>query len=119
MTYGGSVIFKSADLISVIQEAKDNHCQVLLVKDHGLYMMSVKGELNQDTRRRRVAYAEGFNPDIVDTDDWYDKLHDICGGDDFVEYIASDDPVFNLVFRHQFNLRIDITETTFKLVPVV
>lgn len=118
MIYSGFVIFKSTDLISVIQEAKDNHCQVLLVKDHGLYMMSEKGALNQDTGRRRVAYAEGFNPDIVDFDGWYDKLHDICGGDDFAEYINQDDPAFNLVFRYQFNLRVDITETTFQLHPV-
>ncbi|EBZ5771670.1 hypothetical protein EC412_05210 [Salmonella enterica subsp. enterica serovar Redlands] len=32
-------------------------------------MMSEKGELNQETRRRLVAYAEGFNPDVMDVDD--------------------------------------------------
>jgi len=36
---------------------------------------------------RYVIYAKGFNPNEVAFEDWYDKLHKICGGDDFVELL--------------------------------
>lgn len=48
--------FSAKDLKPVLLEARKNHCGVVLVKDHGVYIMSETGELTP--RGRKVAYAK-------------------------------------------------------------
>ena len=117
MSENNSVMFHAAELAPVILEAHRNQCPLLLVKDNGLYFMAEKGELNPDTGRRLVAYAEGFDPDKADFDDWYDTLRDICGGDDFAETIESDTPLMNLVLNMHVNIRVEFTEQTLAIIP--
>ena len=118
MSHDTDVIFKATTLRPVIQEAIDNHCQLLLVKDDGLYFMSEDGSLSPETKRRQVAYAEGFNPAIVAFDDWYDRLREICGGDDFGEVISPDDAVMQAVLKYHANLRVSFTETSLTITAV-
>ena len=119
MSDNNSVMFNSTELTPVIQEAHHNQCPLLLVKDHGLYFMAEKGELNLETGRRLVAYAEGFDPDNVAFEDWYDTLHDICGGDDFAESLASDSPVFKRVLSHQVNIRVEFEDNVLIMTPTL
>jgi len=109
-----SVIFKADTLIPVIQEAMKNKCAVFLVKDHGLYMMPEKGMSDPKTGKvLTLSYAEDFNPDLTDSDDWYDKLRDICGGDDFCETLSSMDKVLQEVIHYNADLEISFTPTQF------
>lgn len=111
-----SVTFKAETLIPVILEARKNHCPVLLVKDHGLYMMSENGEFDPETQRRLIlSCAEGFNPDKVEFDDWYEELRDICGGDDFCETLPSDKEIFSDVIENNKDLIVAFTPTQFRL----
>ncbi|MIE72484.1 DUF3085 domain-containing protein [Salmonella enterica subsp. diarizonae] len=119
MSHKRKVIFNAADLVPVIEEAKANKCAILLVKDHGLYMMSEKGAINDNTGKRRVAYAEGFNPDVVEFDDWYPALHDICGGDDFCEYLKVSDPLFDTVLSTRVSLMVEFSLTSIILQTVL
>lgn len=114
-----SVIFKAAALRPVIQEAIQNQCPLLLVKDSGLYFMAEKGELNPDTGRRLVAYADGFDPDKTDFDHWYPSLRAICGGDDFAETIESDTSLMQLVLNMHVNIRVAFTAHSLTIVPVI
>ncbi|MBJ7223171.1 MULTISPECIES: DUF3085 domain-containing protein [Pectobacteriaceae] len=111
-----SVIFKSETLSPVIQEARKNKCRIILVKDHGLYMMAEKGERDTGTgRQKTLCYAEGFNPDIQEFDQWYDELNAICGGDDFGEFIDINSSVFSAVTDNRSHLVVTFTDTQFEL----
>ncbi|MGL4724556.1 MAG: DUF3085 domain-containing protein [Scandinavium sp.] len=119
MSHKNSVLFKAALLVPVIQEARQHGCNIALVKDDGLYMLSEKGPINPATRRRLVAYAEGFDPSLVVFDEWYHPLHDICGGDDFVETLEADSPLFDRVVNNSVNLRVEFTASSFLVTPVI
>ena len=114
-----SVIFTAAALRPVIQEARHHQCPLMLVKDSGLYFMAEKGDLNPDSGRRLVAYAEGFDPDKADFDEWYDTLRAICGGDDFAETIDSGTSLMSLVLDMDVNLRVEFTEHSFTIAAVI
>lgn len=110
-----SVIFKAETLIPVIQEAMKNQCAVFLVKDHGLYMMPENGMSGPKTGRvLTLSYAEGFNPDLAEFDDWYYELRDVCGGDDFCETLPVTDNVLQEVIRHSADLEVSFTPTQFR-----
>ncbi|EGT5656564.1 DUF3085 domain-containing protein [Citrobacter braakii] len=114
--HSGSVVFKAETLTPVILEARENRCPVLLVKDHGLYMMSEDGGFDPETQKRlTLSYAEGFDPDRVEFDDWYEDLREICGGDDFCETIASDNAAFSDVIDNNRDLRVAFTPTQFRM----
>ncbi|HBT4924913.1 DUF3085 domain-containing protein [Klebsiella pneumoniae] len=111
-----TVIFKSRTLMPVIQESRKNKCRIILVKDRGLYMMAEKGDMDTATgRRKTLCYAEGFNPDTQEFDQWYDELNAICGGDDFGEYIDINSPVFSAVTDNRSHLVVTFTDTQFEL----
>ena len=118
MHYENSVLFIADTLIPVIQEVRQNRCNIYLVKDDGLYMMAEEGEILPDTGRRRVAYAVGFNPAIVEFDEWYHLLHDICGGDDFAETLQADSQIFDLVVKHHISLKVEFTPEAFSIIPM-
>ncbi|EIT5005461.1 DUF3085 domain-containing protein [Salmonella enterica] len=46
--------FSAKDLKPVLLEARKNHCGVVLVKDHGVYIMSETGELTRKRTPRAV-----------------------------------------------------------------
>ncbi|ENA9696669.1 DUF3085 domain-containing protein [Salmonella enterica subsp. enterica] len=114
-----SVIFKAESLIPVIQEAMKNQCAVFLVKDHGLYMMSEKNRSDPQTGKvLTLSYAEGFNPDLAEFDDWYYELRDVCGGDDFCETLVVTENVLQTVLIHNADLNVSFTPTQIWYRPV-
>ncbi len=60
---------------------------LILVKDQGTYLLS-NGALKEGETASNlglISYAEGTNPK---TDpDWWDVSRELCGGDDFAEYL--------------------------------
>ena len=101
--------FRGTDLRPVLAEAKTNGCRVILVKDHGVYMMSENGERNTEGRRKLLAYAVGCNPDVDDFERWWNLARDELGGDDFGEYFSIDDPLFVRILESRDDLIIRAT----------
>lgn len=71
---------------AMVDQAVKTKKPLLLVKDQGVYLMA-GGKTPKDNK---VVYAKGLNPSVDDFDDWYDKAHRVCGGDDFGENIPTD-----------------------------
>ncbi|GAA4649815.1 hypothetical protein GCM10023116_20960 [Kistimonas scapharcae] len=71
--------------LDTVNEAKRNQCGIKLVKDHGIYFISDTGDI-ENGKRKNICYADGFNPDKNDFDEWWDRSNYICGGDDFPDY---------------------------------
>ena len=100
------VHFLAADLRPVIFEAHTQQCRIVLVKDHGVYMLSENGEM-ENGRRRIIAWAVECNPDTVPFDDWWERACIEFGGDDFVEYLDRNDAVFDRVIDDGTDLQIE------------
>lgn len=66
--------FSAKDLKPVLLEARKNHCGVVLVKDHGIYIMSETGEITP--RGRKVAYAKGCHPEKDEA--FFAQVMNIC-----------------------------------------
>jgi hypothetical protein len=77
---GGTLTFPIDDAFkAMVKGAKTLH----LVKDQGVYLM----KFGKTPKSNVVVYAKGFDPNKVDFDEWYNKAHSVCGGDDFGESI--------------------------------
>lgn len=104
--------FTGTELHAVLAEAGINGCRVILVKDHGVYLMSEIGESKPDGNgRKRVAYATGCNPEVDEFDAWWNRARDEFGGDDFAEYFDIDDPVLASLRGTARSLVIEATST--------
>ncbi|MBA6104607.1 MULTISPECIES: DUF3085 domain-containing protein [Pseudomonas] len=104
--------FTGTELHAVLAEAGINGCRVILVKDHGVYLMSEVGESKADGGgRKRVAYATGCNPAVDDFDAWWNRAHDEFGGDDFAEYFDINDPVLASLRGTAGSLVVEATST--------
>jgi len=66
-------------------QAVANKAPVKFVKDQGVYLMA----FGKKPKENKIIYAKGFDPNKVAFDDWYDKAHSVCGGDDFAEDIPT------------------------------
>lgn len=98
--------FLASDLLPVISEARTRQCRIALVKDHGVYMLSEKGEM-ENGRRRVIAWAVECNPDTVPFDNWWERARAEFGGDDFVEYLDGDAAAFDRVIAEGADLQIE------------
>ncbi|MFP3562943.1 DUF3085 domain-containing protein [Paraburkholderia sp. SIMBA_030] len=98
--------FLASDLRPVLVEARLHACHVLLVKDHGVYLMSEKGNATGNGPPRLIAYAVECNPDTVPFDEWWDRARAEFGGDDFAEYFDHDAAIFDRVIDDGWNLEI-------------
>lgn len=104
--------FTGSELHAVLTEAGILGCRVILVKDHGVYLMSELGENKPDSSGRKyVAYATGCNPDVDDFDSWWNRARDEFGGDDFAEYFDLRDPVFIALRGTTGSLIVEATAT--------
>ncbi|MFG0359869.1 DUF3085 domain-containing protein [Pseudomonas sp. zbq_11] len=104
--------FTGTELHAVLAEAGINGCRLILVKDHGVYLMSEIGESKPDGGgRKRVAYATGCNPNVDDFDTWWNRAHEEFGGDDFAEYFEIDDPVLASLRGTAGSLVVEATST--------
>ena len=63
-----SLRFEGTDLRPVLQEAIANKCQIILVKDQGVYFIAERGEHRIDGRQTLIAYAIGCNPEVDEFD---------------------------------------------------
>jgi len=68
--------------IETVNEAKRNQCGIKVVKDHGIYFISDAGDI-ENGKRKNICYADGFDPETNDFNEWWDRSNYICGGDDF------------------------------------
>ena len=86
--------------------------KLLLVKDHGIYLMSSGHRDLKEGESHPVAYAEGFDPTLGDV---YDACRDAVGGDDFAEEIPLD--WVDLAVRHKSpEFRIEFGRDTLAVV---
>ena len=101
--------FTATDLRPVLLEARERQCFVLLVKDHGVYVMAEHGESAPSGHRRHVAYALECNPNTDAFDTWYDRARNELGGDDFAESFDANDTLFSRVLDDGYDLTIRAT----------
>ncbi len=80
--------FDPKALRPVIEEAQARQCELLLVKDEGIYLMPADGERNDAGRAKHLAYADGCHPEMDEC--WYDNARALVGGDDFGERLTVD-----------------------------
>lgn len=106
-----SLRFKGTDLRPVLNEAITNKCQIILVKDQGVYFLAERGERRTDRRQKLIAYADGCNPDIAPFDDWWELSNLELGDDDFGEFFDPQEGVFAYLLKHESDLEISATET--------
>jgi hypothetical protein len=101
--------FRGSDLRPVLNEAKENRCHVILVKDLGVYFMSERGERDANGRYIRIAYAVGCNPDVDEFDSWWSLSRTELGGDDIGEYFDVREKVFGRILRGTEDLIVRAT----------
>ncbi|WP_419709557.1 DUF3085 domain-containing protein [Pseudomonas sp. NFX224] len=107
--------FKGTELHAVLAEAGINGCRVVLVKGHGVYLMSEVGESKPEGGRKRIAYATGCNPNVDAFDLWWGRARDEFGGDDFAEYLDIVDPVLASLHDTAGSLVVEATPTHLSL----
>ncbi|ECZ0740623.1 DUF3085 domain-containing protein [Salmonella enterica] len=105
------LIFSAKDLKPVLQEARKNHCGVVLVKGHGVYIMSEIGELTP--RGRKVAYAKGCHPDKDEA--WWETARAEVGGDDSGESIDLTESMINRILNEGKSLYITASNEVFNI----
>ena len=113
------LIFTAKNVLSVVDEVKQHHAEMLLVKDEGIYILSSEGEMKEG--KRVVAYAEGYDPAIfTDGGELYDACVAAVGGDDFAESLPLSAEVLTALSEGQHDLQIVVTETQIRidLIPV-
>ncbi|BEL92792.1 DUF3085 domain-containing protein [Serratia marcescens] len=108
------IYFKGKKTIEVITHARQQGSDVLLVKDEGVYLMAA----SHAKGKRLLAYAEGLDPTTRDSRDVFDEACRLCGGDDFMERLPSDDPTFDHLLEKQGYLEFLITQTEFCMTSV-
>jgi len=78
---------------------------IWLVKDQGTYIMSNASEMKEEGKDGRIVnYAEGFDPDKQEFEEWW------VGGDDYVE-LLSEEMLDRFVNSDSDTLVVSITET--------
>ena len=103
------LIFSAKDLKPVLTEARNNHCDIYLVKDRGVYLMSATGEMTP--RGRRVAYARGCNP--LKDENWWETARDEVGEDNFGMVIKLTEDMMHRIISKGKPLRITASENAF------
>jgi len=107
--------FKGADLRPVLAEAVANQCQVILVKDQGVYFLAERGERTPERSQKLLAYAVGCNPAIDPFDDWWELARIELGGDDFGEFFDPKEGVFARILKSGDDLELSATTTHLSL----
>jgi Protein of unknown function (DUF3085) len=110
-----SLRFKNAALRPVLVEAVTNQCQIVLVKDQGVYFLAERGERQPNGHQKLIAYAVGCNPGVDPFETWWERGRIELGGDDFVEYFDPRDAVFTRIQSSQDDLELSATETHLSL----
>ncbi len=113
-----SLLFKGRDLKPVLTEAIANQCQIVLVKDQGVYWLAEHGERPPGGEQKLIAYAVGCNPKINTFEDWWTLARDELGGDDFAEFFDPGTDVFKRILNSEDDLLLSSTTTHLSLLAV-
>ncbi|CAI2017292.1 Protein of uncharacterised function (DUF3085) [Serratia entomophila] len=108
------ICFKGKKTLDVITHAREQGCDLLLVKDEGVYLMAAA----RANGKLLLAYAEGLDPTMRDSGDVFDDACRLCGGDDFMGRIPSGDSTFDHLLENQGHLEFLITQTEFCMTSV-
>lgn len=100
--------FTADKLSPVIHEARSHQCQLLLVKDHGVYFMAEKVH-------SVLAYAVGCHPDVDEFDQWWELSRNELGGDDFAHHFNPLEQIFSDLIEHNADLILEATSKHFHL----
>ncbi|WP_438811847.1 DUF3085 domain-containing protein [Pseudomonas pergaminensis] len=103
--------FAGVELRAVLSEALANDCRIILVKDHGVYLMSEVGETTPNGSRKVLVYAIGCNPDLDEFEQWWNVAISELGGDDFSEYLDVNDDLLTELLETGDDLIIHATDT--------
>ncbi len=103
--------FAGIELRAVLSEALANDCRIILVKDHGVYLMSEVGETTPNGSRKVLVYAIGCNPDLDEFEQWWNVAISELGGDDFSEYLDVNDGLLTELLETGDDLIIRATDT--------
>ncbi|KER03585.1 DUF3085 domain-containing protein [Photorhabdus temperata] len=101
------LLFKAKDLKPVLWEAIAHQCDVLLVKDQGIYILSDNGSMQNG--KRLVAYARGYHPEK--DAGWYERARAEVGGDDFAEKLGFAVSTLNRLLHDKCDLKVTLTAT--------
>ncbi|CAQ85385.1 MULTISPECIES: DUF3085 domain-containing protein [Photorhabdus] len=101
------LLFKAKDLKPVLQEAIAHQCDVLLVKDQSIYIMSDIGSMQNG--KYLVAYACGYHPEK--DEGWYERAWEEAGGDDFAEKLGFSISTLNRLLNDKCDLKVTLTAT--------
>lgn len=98
--------FKKDHLMPLLNAIPANS-EILLVHDHGIYIMS----MNQPVGERTIVYAEGCDP--TRDHNWWETSRRLVGGDDFGEPFATAGELLNALTSAKNGLHIRVTATQF------
>lgn len=82
--------------------------QFILVGDHGIYMMTNAKKPKGESKKTKVVYAKGCNPDL--DEDFYENKMDLFGSDDGTIAIAMK-WIEQAIACKQRTFKIQLTET--------
>lgn len=101
--------FKAGDVAIIVQQAIEAECDVLLVKDEGLYLRT--GFNNRG--KFHICYAEGFDP--RKNPNYFDELAEVLGGSDDISYIDPKADFFLDIVEKKLHLGIKFYEDKLEL----
>lgn len=102
--------FKQEQLLKLVT-AIPADSDLLLVHDHGVYIMSTAQPVGQ----RTIVYAEGCHPE--NDPDWWETSRNLVGGDDFGEPIGTAADTLHLLKHAKRGLQLLVTETELTIEP--
>jgi DUF3085 family protein len=125
------LIFNADDVRRVVEHSlrnrqSDTTPSVLLVHDHGVYLMSngrprdivsvdAEDRINPSGNEGRsfVAYAQGCHPEH--DADWYETSRQLVGGDDFGELLPWATELKAALDRGANTIALEVTETSIEI----
>lgn len=98
---------------------KHNLDTFFLAKDQGVYIGAAVGSHEDSSFKDCIQYAEGCNPNQNEAvhGDWYENSSQLCGGDDFGEYLEVSilDDIMNRQNWTKFSVTLTQTELSFSI----
>jgi hypothetical protein len=105
------------------EDAPEAQPGLILVGDHGVYLMSngKPGLTKEDGKRHVVAYAKGINPTVDDFDTWWEAKRATYGGDDGADDVPWAEAILEMIGANPnaTTLQIEISEDGLELKGLV
>lgn len=97
------LLFKKSELMPLVKAIPPS-CEMLLVHDQGVYIMSMAQPVGQ----RTIVYAHRCDP--TKDKDWWETSRKLVGGDDFGETIGTAGEIITLLEASKHGLKVQVTE---------